>query len=280
LYLKIAVKDVWGSKTKQSKAIKKWHNKAMLVDPRKVEITIIWAEMPKTYESQENLGNIALNSKTKESTIIAGASTQDTEEGLKAVDPKFEIAENFFATESDSKIVEPNTIEKQDSYEAAFEQTSETLRPEAAKTISTNDGVETLETLDTILQNSEWDTIETQADSETVADLETTEQNPESIAPVCSTVSTTTIEYLKDEESVRMKATDAYESVDYACELIAKEKEPLNIRFLRVLEKTRSKWYNDKQLAKIVQKMEKGKNLKRKEFDRVYMHIRTYGGCN
>jgi hypothetical protein len=63
-------------------------------------------------------------------------------------------------------------------------------------------------------------------------------------------------------------------------EFRASEKEALNVRFLRVLEKTRSKWYNDKQLTKIVQKMEKGKNLKRKEFDKVYMHIRTYCGYN
>ena len=250
----------------------------MLVDPRKTEITIIWAEMPETCESQENLGNIALNSKTKESTIIAQASTKYAEEGLKTVDLKFEIAENFFGTEPDPKIAEPNTIEKQDFYEATSEQTSETLRPETAKTRSTNDGVETVE--HSILQNSDWDRTETQADSETAADLETTEQNPESIAPACSTVSTTTVEYFKDEESAGMNATDAYESMDCDCELMATEKEPLNIRFLRVLEKTRSKWYNDKQLAKIVQKMEKGKNLKRKEFDRVYMHIRTYGGCN
>jgi hypothetical protein len=166
--------------------------------------------------------------------------------------------------------------------EAAAEQTSETLRSETAETLSTNDVTETLETIYPILQNAEWDRVEAHVDCETAADLETTEQNPESMEPPCSTAPnpTATVEYLKGGESMGMGATDAYEPEDCANELIATEKESLNIKFLRVLDKTRSKWYNDKQLAKIVQKMEKGKNLKRKEFDRVYTHIRTYCGYN
>ena len=51
----------------------------------------------------------------------------------------------------------------------------------------------------------------------------------------------------------------------------------LNMKFLIVLEKTRELWDNDKQFAKIVQKMQKGKNLKRKEFDKVHAHLREYG---
>ena len=52
--------------------------------------------------------------------------------------------------------------------------------------------------------------------------------------------------------------------------------EPLNVKFLRALEKTRSKWNNDKQFTKIVEKMKKGKNLKRKEFETVYLCLREY----
>jgi hypothetical protein len=318
LYIKIAVKDMWGSKTKQSKAIKKWHYKAMLVDPRKVEITIIWAETPQTYESQESLGNMASNSKTEESTVIANANIQDAEKRVKKVEPKFEITESLDVTGSDPKIEESNTVEKQDfdeadddlenietisdplesnipngqgeacfkgivrtltNVEAAAEQASEISSSETAETLKTTDEVETPETYP-LLPNSEWDKVEAQAESETMADLETPEQNLESMAPACSTApnSTATVEGLKGGESMGMEVTDVYEPEN--CELAATEKESLNIRFLRVLEKTRSKWYNDKQLVKIVQKMEKGKNLKRKEFDRVYTHIRTYCGYN
>jgi len=41
-------------------------------------------------------------------------------------------------------------------------------------------------------------------------------------------------------------------------------------RFLATLGKTRNQWKNDKQFKKIIQKMEKGKNLKKKEFDKFW----------
>ena len=104
--------------------------------------------------------------------------------------------------------------------------------------------------------------------------LESTELSPS--APLCSVMADNS----GSEEPNGSEATNAYEADDRAYELIAAEKGPLNLRFLRALEETSSKWCNDKQLAKIVKKMEKGKNLKRKEFDKVYMHIRTYCGYN
>ena len=55
------------------------------------------------------------------------------------------------------------------------------------------------------------------------------------------------------------------------------EQEPSNPKFLRALMKTRTIWESDKQFTKIFQKMEKGKNLKREEFDRVYFMIREMG---
>lgn len=310
---------MWGSKTKQSKAIKKWHYKAMLVDPRKVDITIIWAEMPETYESQESLGDMASNSKTEESTVITNANIQAAEESVKKAEPKFEITEDFDATGSDPKTEESNIVEKQDFDEAdddlenietiseplesnilngqgtasfkgivrtltnleTAEQASQISMSETAEPLKTNDEAETPVTYP-LLPNAEWDRVEAQAESETMADLETPEQKPELMAPACSTApnSTATVENLKGGESRGMEVTEIYEQENCGCELVATERESLNIRFLRVLEKTRSKWYNDKQLVKIVQKMEKGKNLKRKEFDRVYTHIRTYCGYN
>jgi len=57
------------------------------------------------------------------------------------------------------------------------------------------------------------------------------------------------------------------------------EQELLNSRFLRAIMKTRRSWENDKQFSKIVKKMQKGKNLKRKEFDQVYFLLRERGQC-
>ena len=52
------------------------------------------------------------------------------------------------------------------------------------------------------------------------------------------------------------------------------EEEPPHYKFLRALVKTRDSWESDKQFTKIFQKLEKGKDLKREEFDRVYVMIR------
>jgi hypothetical protein len=52
------------------------------------------------------------------------------------------------------------------------------------------------------------------------------------------------------------------------------EEEPANYKLLRALIKTRNNWESDKQFTKIFQKIEKGKSLKRGEFDRVYFMIR------
>ena len=41
-------------------------------------------------------------------------------------------------------------------------------------------------------------------------------------------------------------------------------------KFLVTLSKTRNQWKNDKQFKKIIQKMEQGKNLKKKEFDKFW----------
>jgi hypothetical protein len=55
------------------------------------------------------------------------------------------------------------------------------------------------------------------------------------------------------------------------------EQEILTNRFLRTLRKTQAKWESDKQFTKIIRKMEKGKNLKRKEFDKVYFLLQERG---
>jgi len=46
--------------------------------------------------------------------------------------------------------------------------------------------------------------------------------------------------------------------------------ELLRARFLETLRKTRTKWESDKELSKIVKKMEKRKNLKKSEFAKVH----------
>lgn len=45
------------------------------------------------------------------------------------------------------------------------------------------------------------------------------------------------------------------------------------IKFLTALENTRKFWDSNKEFKKIIQKMQKGKNLKRSEFDKVQFYL-------
>ena len=47
-----------------------------------------------------------------------------------------------------------------------------------------------------------------------------------------------------------------------------------DVKFLNALKKTRKFWSNDKHFMKIFQKIQKGKNLKRNEFDKVQYYLR------
>lgn len=55
------------------------------------------------------------------------------------------------------------------------------------------------------------------------------------------------------------------------------EQELMRSRFLVVLKKTRKEWNNDKKFGKLFKKMEKGKNLKKDEFSRLYFMLRDRG---
>ena len=47
--------------------------------------------------------------------------------------------------------------------------------------------------------------------------------------------------------------------------------------FLKTLLQNRESWKHDKKFAKIVKKMEKGKNLKKKEFAKIHWFIWNMG---
>ena len=50
-----------------------------------------------------------------------------------------------------------------------------------------------------------------------------------------------------------------------------------NARFLETIRKTRTDWKQDKELSKIVKKMEKGKNLRKKEFAKIHWFLWNIG---
>jgi len=51
-------------------------------------------------------------------------------------------------------------------------------------------------------------------------------------------------------------------------------------RFLETLRKNRTNWQNDKEFVKIVQKIEEGKNLKKKEFSKIQWMLWKIGHRN
>ncbi len=80
-------------------------------------------------------------------------------------------------------------------------------------------------------------------------------------------------------ESVKLNEANASNTsaiTDTTDDMTSIDQEPLNVKFLKAVEKTRAIWDDDRQFRKIVQKMQKGKNLKRKEFDKVHSYLREY----
>ena len=56
--------------------------------------------------------------------------------------------------------------------------------------------------------------------------------------------------------------------------------EPITDRFLEALRKNQKNWKNNKEFAKIVKKMEEGKNLKKEEFSKVQWILWKIGHCS
>jgi hypothetical protein len=50
-----------------------------------------------------------------------------------------------------------------------------------------------------------------------------------------------------------------------------------NMLLLKTIQQKHERWKHDKEFAKIVTKMEKGKNLKKKEFDKIHWFIWNIG---
>jgi hypothetical protein len=53
--------------------------------------------------------------------------------------------------------------------------------------------------------------------------------------------------------------------------------EEQNTLLLRTIQQKHERWKYDREFAKIVTKMEKGKNLKKKEFDKIHWFIWNIG---
>jgi hypothetical protein len=300
---------MWWAKTKD-KAVDVWHTKAMMVDPRKTKITMIWTETSDICENEEDSKTQTLNLEANNPKIIK-APNACNDKDLEAANLYFEAAElNFKTKESNMdktidsdestenfetpklniEITEPEAIE---APKAAFsgenvknaltnladlESNSETEELYDAKILSTNEFSESLENDQLNPLSMASYVTEAHSPIQSKEDMGEMEQNREAVELV-STEALNTIASSENLTGAELNGTEAvtiYETEDGNFKSMPVEKEPENAMFLRVIEKTRSEWYNDKKFAKIVKKMEKGKKLKRKEFDEVYMRIRNY----
>jgi hypothetical protein len=299
---------MWWAKTK-GKAVGVWHTKAMMVDPKKTKITMIWNATSHTCENEEDPETQTLNLEANEPKIIITPNVCNAKDSEDA-NLDFEAAELNFNTN------EPNmdkTIDFDESTENLETpkldiETTEPRATEVPKTsfpdenvknaltnladLDSNSQTEELadtEILDTnefseILENEKLNppltaSYATEANTpiQSKEDMGEMEQNLETAELVSTEASNTSVS--SENLVAECSATEALimlETEDTNLEPTPVEKEPENVMFLRALEKTRWKWHNDKKFAKIVKKMEKGKNLKRKEFNEVYTRIRNY----
>jgi hypothetical protein len=303
---------VWGAKTKKKSSVDRWHSKAMLVDPKTTKITIIWAEVPETNQTEENLGIKPSNHDAAYLKAIESSNAHSAVENLEAADPNVGTVEQTVkTTEPKLRTKESNVAETPDFDEIVVLETTEpkleplekhvsmaqkpstslgssedaitkrgitqpnfeTVAPDVAETLSTDKTAENPETFEPRLEYTASNLIEAQNPEESVEDIEIMKQDVRNMEPYLLEASSTIGRSGLETRSIEVANNDELEGTN---ELMTAEEEPLNVKFLRALEKTRSMWYNDKQLAKIIKKMERGKNLKRKEFDKVYMHIRTH----
>jgi hypothetical protein len=306
LSLTISVRRMWGKKTK-NKAVDVWHTKAMLVDPKKTKITILWNIASEKCETEENSVSGPLNIKTEDPKIMA--PNMHHAEDLEVVDPNFECAEHNFKT-MESNLDETADFDQTTLNVETLKLNSGTKEPEAIEAqkatlsegsvknplknlgdMESNFEAEDLDnyeilTADVTLENLEITNPSGQSMAFNVAEvqnplqskekgkmeqtLETVELNQPTVSSATASSKNST-----DAESTEIEAVNTCE-IDSNFSLTPVDKETEKAMFLGVLEKTRSKWYNDKQFAKIVQKMEKGKRLKGKDFEKVYVHIRDY----
>jgi hypothetical protein len=304
---------VWGAKSKKTNALYRWHSKAMLVDPKTTKITIIWAEMPETNQTEENLGIKPSNHDAADLKAIESSNAHSAVENLEAAYPNVGTVEQTVkTTEPKLRTKESNVAETPDFDEIVVLETtepkleplekhvsmaqkpstslgsledaitkrgitqpnSETVAPDVAETLTTDKTAENPENLEPRLEYTASNLIEAQTPEESVEDVEIMKQDVRNMKPYLLEASSTIGRSGLETRGIEVANND--ELAEGNNELMTAEEEPLNVKFLRALEKTRSMWYNDKQLAKIIKKMERGKNLKRKEFDKVYMHIRTH----
>jgi hypothetical protein len=300
---------MWWAKTK-GKAVGVWHTKAMMVDPKKTKITMIWNTTSDICETEEDPETQTLNLEANEPKITIApnmCNAKDSEAAnrdFEAADLNFktnesnmdktidfdESTENLETPKLDIEITEPEATEapktafSDESVKNALtnltdqESNSQTEEADDTETLSTNEISKILENEQLNPPNMASYVTEAHSPIRSKEDMGEMEQNLET----AELVSTEALNIIVSSENLTVavcKVTEdvtTHETEDANFESMPVEKEPENVMFLSVLNKTRLKWHNDKKFAKIVKKMEKGKNLKRKEFDEVYTRIRNY----
>ena len=302
---------MWGAKTK-NKAVDVWHSKAMLVDPRKTKIIITWSTASEISENEKNSETRALNIETNDQKSNRASNSNQAKnieaanQNLETVKPNFQKMESidetpdFYETTETVKTTKLNieTTKLETTKPKAIKALKATLPKENVENtfknlkdmesccetaeiefslISKDKTSDSLENTKLSMQTMTSEQIEPQNAVQSKEDVGITEQNLE----VTEVKQPEDLNTIFSSKNLTVEQTKGIETV-MACEeddnfdLNPIEEVSENAMFLRVLEKTRSKWFNDKRFAKIVRKMEKGKKLKGKEFEEVYLHIRNY----
>jgi hypothetical protein len=298
---------MWGSKTK-NKAVDAWHTKAMMVDPKKTKITIIWNTESKICEAEKHSETRAPNVETEHPKNIMASNAYHAK-GIEPADHNFETAEQNFQKMESNTDETPDFDEitqKLETPKTNFEILESWVIKARNKTFSEGSVENTLEHLgdmEPYYETAEFDGFETLSTYVTLDDLENPQPSQQSMASIMveaqnhlqskedmgeqnleivepkppeavNTIASS--ENLTVEQTNEIEAGTACEAEDSNSKLMPIDKGSEKTLFLGALQKTRSQWYNDKKFAKIVQKMEKGKKLKGKEFEQVYTRIRNY----
>jgi hypothetical protein len=301
---------MWGKKLKKRKAVDRWHTKAMLVDPKKVKITMLWTAEPEISGSVEGSGIQADNLEIVEPSVTDEVNTQVAGDSIGALGSNFAAAGSFMPLEVDLLTLNsgdadaPEVCLDAENLEAdvpSFEASGSILLDGQGTVDSSSEFGSALPMVGAIeLESIPVDSgvVITPEEAESSGNRGATAPNlesqvinavePEKVCEAAGALEAAEPEVAEDltavgspeekkvAESVEPEAADVAASNDCFDDVVSEGKEPLNVQFLKALERTRSMWDSDDQFAKIVQKLQKGKKLKRKEFEKVYLHIHTY----
>ncbi len=210
----------------------------------------MWRSKPKKRTAVSTWHTKAMLVDPRKTKIIMSWTTETPEAN--------ENTENLQTVKPEGATMENNSITELSSTLDIVDNTESLSKENAEESLITETAIEIPETPDLVEEVTTESIIEAPETPALDPPIEYEQEEPKAEAPQPNLTQTKTWENTQIHD------------------IVFTDPEPANLKLLRAVEKTHILWNNEKQYTKIVQKMKKGKNLKKKEFDKVHFYIQEY----